>query len=81
MSTPGNITVVIKNLKRDGWIASIPDENDKRASILTLTKKGQEVIEEVFPLHAKNLYNWMEVLNDEELDTLYELLNKLYKAN
>ncbi|PHO08785.1 MarR family transcriptional regulator [Malaciobacter canalis] len=81
MSTPGNITVVIKNLKRDGWIASIPDENDKRASILTLTNKGQEVIEEVFPLHAKNLYNWMEVLNDEELDTLYELLNKLYKAN
>jgi MarR family 2-MHQ and catechol resistance regulon transcriptional repressor len=81
MSTPGNITVVIKNLKRDGWIASIPDENDKRASILTLTKKGQEVIEEVFPLHAKNLYNWMEVLSDEELDTLYELLNKLYKAN
>ncbi len=81
MSTPGNITVVIKNLKRDGWIATIPDEKDKRASILTLTNKGQEVIEEVFPLHAKNLYNWMEVLNDEELDTLYELLNKLYKAN
>lgn len=81
MSTPGNITVVIKNLKRDGWIATITDEKDKRASILTLTNKGQEVIEEVFPLHAKNLYNWMEVLNDEELDTLYELLNKLYKAN
>ncbi|AXX85945.1 transcriptional regulator, MarR family [Malaciobacter marinus] len=81
MSTPGNITVVIKNLKRDGWIATIPDKKDKRASILTLTNKGQEVIEEVFPLHAKNLYNWMEVLNDEELDTLYELLNKLYKAN
>ncbi|AXH08559.1 MarR family transcriptional regulator [Malaciobacter halophilus] len=81
MSTPGNITVVIKNLKRDGWIATIPNQDDKRASILTLTNKGKEIIEEVFPLHAKNLHNWMDALNDEELDTLYELLNKLYKAN
>lgn len=29
MSTPGNITVVIKNLKRDGWIATIPDKKIK----------------------------------------------------
>ena len=81
MSTPGNITVVIKNLKRDGWITSIKDPNDNRASILTITPKGIEVIEEVFPSHAKKLTDYMEVLDDEELDTLYELLNKVYKAN
>lgn len=81
MSTPGNITVVVRNLKRDGWITSIPDPEDKRASILTITKKGIEVIEKVFPNHAKNLNNSLEILSDEELDTLYELLNKVYKAN
>jgi len=81
MSTPGNITVVIKNLKRDGWITSIKDPNDSRASILTLEDKGKKVIEEVFPDHAKNLHKSLEVLSDEELDTLYELLNKVYKAN
>lgn len=81
MSTPGNITVVIKNLKRDGWITAIKDPNDNRASILTITPKGIEVIEEVFPSHAKKLTDYMEVLDDEELDTLYELLNKVYKAN
>lgn len=81
MSTPGNITVVVKNLKRDGWITSIKDPNDNRASILTITPKGVEVIEEVFPNHAKNLHKSMEVLSDEELDTLFELLNKVYKAN
>ncbi|MFW3343106.1 MarR family winged helix-turn-helix transcriptional regulator [Aliarcobacter butzleri] len=81
MSTPGNITVVVKNLKRDDWITSVKDPNDNRASILSITQKGKEIIEEVFPNHAKNLTKAMEVLNDEELDTLYGLLNKVYKAN
>ncbi|MFW3382983.1 MarR family winged helix-turn-helix transcriptional regulator [Aliarcobacter butzleri] len=81
MSTPGNITVVVKNLKRDNWITSVKDPNDNRASILSITQKGKEIIEEVFPNHAKNLTKAMEVLNDEELDTLCGLLNKVYKAN
>ncbi|WP_419763626.1 MAG: MarR family winged helix-turn-helix transcriptional regulator [Arcobacter sp.] len=81
MSTPGNITVVVKNLKRDRWITSIKDPNDNRASILTITQKGKDVIEKVFPNHAKNLYNALEVLNDEELYTLYSLLDKVYKVN
>ncbi len=81
MSTPGNITVVVKNLKRDEWITSIKDPNDSRASILSITQKGKDIIEEVFPNHAKNLEKAMEVLSDEELDTLYDLLNKVYKAN
>ncbi|WP_418184602.1 MarR family winged helix-turn-helix transcriptional regulator [Aliarcobacter vitoriensis] len=81
MSTPGNITVVVKNLKRDSWITSIKDPNDSRASILSITQKGKDIIEIVFPNHSKNLTKIMEVLNDEELNTLYDLLNKVYKAN
>ena len=81
MGTPGNTTVVVKNLIRDEWITSIKDPNDNRASILSITQKGIEIIEQVFPNHAKNLTLALEVLNDEELDTLYDLLNKVYKAN
>jgi MarR family 2-MHQ and catechol resistance regulon transcriptional repressor len=81
MSTPGNITVVVRNLKRDGWIEAIKDPQDNRASILTIMPKGIEVIEEVFPNHAKHLDEYMQILSDEELDTLYDLLNKVYKAN
>ena len=81
MSTPGNITVVVKNLKRDEWITSIKDPNDSRASILSITQKGKDIVEEVFPNHANNLTKSLEVLSDIELDTLYDLLNKVYKAN
>lgn len=81
MSTPGNTTVVVKNLKRDEWITSIKDPNDSRASILSITKKGIEIIEKVFPTHANNLTKALEVLSDKELDILYDLLDKVYKAN
>ncbi|MDZ7818110.1 MAG: MarR family transcriptional regulator [Aliarcobacter sp.] len=81
MSTPGNTTVVVKNLKRDEWITSIKDPNDSRASILSITQKGIKIIEEVFPTHANNLNKALEVLSDEELNTLYDLLDKVYKAN
>lgn len=81
MSTPGNITVVVRNLKRDEWITSIKDPNDSRASILSITQKGIDIIEKVFPTHANNLNKALEVLSDEELDTLYDLLDKVYKAN
>lgn len=80
MSTPGNITVVVKNLKRDGLIVSLQDENDKRASILSITQKGKEIIEKLFPQHAKNFEEYFKVLDKEELETLYTLLKKLQKS-
>lgn len=80
MSTPGNVTVVVRNLKRDGYIDAYPDPSDKRASILSITPKGKEMIEALFPQHAKNFETYFEALNDEETETLFRLLRKLHKA-
>lgn len=81
MSTPGNITVVVRNLKRDGYITSVKDPNDSRSTIQTITQKGIDIIDNIFPQHAKNLEKACEALSDEELETLYDLVNKLYKTN
>lgn len=80
MSTPGNVTVVVKNLKRDGYITSLQDPNDKRASILSITQKGKDVIEELFPGHAKNFERYFHGLDEEETVELFRLLRKLYKT-
>lgn len=80
MSTPGNITVVVKNLKRDGYITTSNDLKDKRVSILSITQKGKDIIEKLFPNHAKNMTQHFEVLERKEIDTLYVLLRKLYKS-
>lgn len=80
MGTHGNTTVVVKNLKRDGWISSIADVKDKRASILSITQKGRDIIEKLFPDHAKNFEHYFKVLDEDEMDTLFTLLRKLNKA-
>lgn len=80
MSTPGNITVVVRNLKRDGWIHSIQNTTDKRSTLLSISQKGKDVIDAIFPTHAKNLKQYFNVLDDTELDTLYALLRKLHKT-
>ena len=80
LSTPGNITVVIRNLKRDNWITSISDPKDKRANILSITQKGKDKMSKLFPQHSQNIHDYMDILDDEELDTLYKLLRKVYKA-
>jgi len=80
MGTPGNVTVVVKNLKRDGLISSVSDSKDKRSSILSITQSGKEIIEKLFPNHAQNLEKCFEVLDDEEMETLFTLLRKLQKA-
>ena len=80
MSTPGNITVVVRNLKRDGWIHTVKDDSDKRSTLLSISPKGIEVIENIFPTHAKNLTSNFGLLDDNELETLYKLVRKLQKA-
>ncbi|XPV68240.1 MAG: MarR family winged helix-turn-helix transcriptional regulator [Halarcobacter sp.] len=80
MSTPGNITVVVRNLKRDGLICASADQKDKRASILSITSKGKKIIEELFPNHAKNFEEHFKALSKEEIETLYDLLRKLHKS-
>ena len=80
MSTPGNITVVIRNLKRDGWIHAVVNDNDKRSTLLSISPKGVKIIDNMFPTHAKNLTSYFDILDDNELNTLYDLLRKLHKA-
>lgn len=80
MNTPGNITVVIRNLKRDGYIESVSDPKDKRVSFISITQKGKDTIAELFPGHAKNFEEYFQVLSEEEMDTLFTILRKLHKS-
>jgi MarR family 2-MHQ and catechol resistance regulon transcriptional repressor len=79
-STPGNVTVVVRNLLRDGLVSSSPSCEDSRIRILSITESGRALIGGMFTQHAANLKSYFDVLNDEELVVLYDLLRKLQKA-
>lgn len=76
LTTSGNITVVIKNLEKDGLIKRSPDPTDKRSCIISITEKGKRTIEDVFPEHIKNIESIFSVLTDEEKVHLKAILKK-----
>ncbi|MBC5629231.1 MarR family transcriptional regulator [Clostridium sp. NSJ-6] len=76
LTTSGNITVVIKNLEKEGLIKKNPDPEDKRSCIISLTEKGKDIIESILPNHINNIKSIFEVLTDEEKITLKNILKK-----
>lgn len=80
MSTPGNVTVVVKNLTRDGLVQTLPSSEDARVRVVSITEKGKELIGGMFIQHASNLKSYFDVFSDEEMVVAYDLLRKLHKA-
>lgn len=81
LSTPGNMTVIVKNLQSKGLIRILASDEDRRIKILEITEEGSEIIKSIFPTHVENLIGWYDkALNEEELQTLSRLLRKLEKA-
>ena len=81
LSTPGNITVVIRNLESKGWIRVIASERDRRIRMAEITPEGSALMASLFPDHIANLTTWYGAgLDAAELQTLSGLLRKLQKA-
>lgn len=77
LTTAGNMTVVIKNLEKGGLISRFTDPNDKRASMIRLTKEGNKLIKQVFPKHLENISLELNNLTSDEKEQLVSLLKKL----
>lgn len=76
LATSGNMTVVLKNMEKKGWISRKTCPTDKRASLITLTAKGREVLEAILPQHLEQVREAMAIFTDDELDQLSQLLKK-----
>lgn len=79
-SSGGTMTVIIDNLEKEKLIERKRDPLDRRASLISLTEKGQLLIEDIFDKHIKNLDNILSILEEDEKDNLIHLLKKLGKS-
>ncbi|MCX7797623.1 MAG: MarR family transcriptional regulator [Melioribacter sp.] len=75
--TGGNMTLVLDNVEKLGYIERIHSKDDRRAIIVQLTKSGKELFDKIFYSHAEYIAELMSVLTPEEQKTLGELLKKL----
>ena len=47
-----NLTTVVDNLERHGWVRRLADPDDRRAHRVELTPTGRQIISRAFPGHA-----------------------------
>ncbi len=76
----GNMTCVIDNLEKEGLVVRAHSEEDRRAVIVSLTEKGRELFERMFPDHARHVAELASVLSEGEQEQLARLLKKLGRA-
>jgi MarR family 2-MHQ and catechol resistance regulon transcriptional repressor len=76
----GNITLVVDNLERDGWVRRERLEKDHRMVRVLLTPEGRDLIERVFPKHARAIRKEMGALTAAEQEDLRRLCRKLGKG-
>lgn len=77
LSTIGNISLVIANLVKDGFLTSVPDEKDKRSKLISLTEKGEQFMDDFFPEHLNNLETIFSIFSNEEKELLLSLMRRL----
>lgn len=68
---------IIKSLKEDGLIDLIPDENDKRMRILSLTDKGEKIRDERLKPISQSNKRMYEKLGDEKAREIKDALRLL----
>lgn len=73
----GNMTLVVDNLQKRGWVKRERQEKDRRVVEIHLTPKGRRLITRIFPEHAKVIARVMSELTPEEQEDLRRIARKL----
>lgn len=77
LKTRGNITMIVGNLEKEGYVMRAKDAEDGRRYSVNLTAKGHALIEKIFPDHARLVVDVMSVLTKTEQVELARLCKKL----
>ncbi|MGP4062726.1 MarR family winged helix-turn-helix transcriptional regulator [Halobacillus litoralis] len=75
----GSITYVVDKLEKKKYLERVPCPNDRRITFASITEKGRELLNSIFPDHWKQIEKIMDGLTDEEKKEAIELLKKLGK--
>ena len=77
----GNITLVVDNLEKHGWVRRERQKDDRRKILVHLTPQGRRVISEMVPRHVKAIVKEMQRLEPGEQESLRRICRKLGRAD
>lgn len=74
LSTGGNVTVVLNNLAKDGFVSKEQNPSDHRVTVIKLTKVGEAKFQEVFPEYLHDLRQALSGVPESEKHLIKEIL-------
>ncbi len=77
LKSGGNITLVIDNLEKCGLVLRQTGAKDRRVTTVSLTAKGREMIDAIFPAQLAAIVRELGVLTADEQKMLGRLCKKL----
>ena len=77
LKSSGNVTLVIDNLEKRGFVQREVDLEDRRQVIVSLTAEGEEMIARIFPRHVRYIQEQLSILTPDEQDELGRLCKTL----
>lgn len=77
MLSSGAMTNRLDRLEAMGLIKRLPNPNDRRGILVTLTEKGVTLMEQAYPAHLANEDKILAALSPSERKSLTALLRKL----
>jgi MarR family transcriptional regulator, 2-MHQ and catechol-resistance regulon repressor len=72
----GNITMIVDNLEKHGWVVRERQKKDRRVLMIRLTPGGEKLITRVMPPHAEMIVKEMARLTPEEQEELRRICRK-----
>ena len=75
--SPGNMTLVIDNLEKEGLVERQRSKQDRRVVVAALTPAGREKILAARQAHRASVEALMNGIDPQELSTLYAILERL----
>ena len=76
-----NITLIVDQLSKKGWVRRVRESHDRRLVRVQLTPAGRRWISRVFPQHVDRVVDCFSVLDAAEQKELARLCRKLGLAN
>lgn len=73
----GGITFLVDRLEKKGLVERQNCPSDRRARYAVLTPKGDALIREIFPTHARRIADVLSTLTDAEQKSVTELIRRL----
>lgn len=77
LKSAGNVTLVLDNLEKRGFVTRTRQTDDRRVIFVSLTQIGCDTFDRLYPAHIGRIQKAMQGLDTEKLDQLQELLQCL----